>query len=281
MIFTAYLDESGTHDGSNATIMGGFMAAFKEQVILGRRLRALQHHYGFTIFHATEFKNGRGQFQGWSSEKGLALIQDMTDMVATSVSSVAIATLPNDRYRSEYRDTPRPRKVVLDSAYGLCFRMCLIHFLEEIEKRSPVKKYGSKLNIVLEHGHPNAGDAKRIFEETRQNTMALFGADPLGTITTETKKSCTRLMVADFLAYTGYMTDVQERNGVVIELAKEDRVQSKASFTKLVFDSGVLEGLSNHFAGLRSTRRRARGEAAQQRRLQSADAGTANGESGI
>ena len=96
MIFTAYLDESGTHDGSNATIMGGYMAAFREEIILGRRLRALQHHYGFTIFHATEFKNRRSEFQGWSHEKGLALIQDMTDMVATSLSSVVIATLPND-----------------------------------------------------------------------------------------------------------------------------------------------------------------------------------------
>ena len=32
MIFTAYLDESGTHDGSDATIMGGYMAAFREEV---------------------------------------------------------------------------------------------------------------------------------------------------------------------------------------------------------------------------------------------------------
>jgi Protein of unknown function (DUF3800) len=266
MIFTAYLDESGTHDGSDATVMGGFMGVFREEVILGRRLRALQHHYGFTIFHATEFKNRRGDFQGWSDEKGLALIQDMTDTVATSLSSVVIATLPNGRYRAEYRNTPRPGKVTLDSAYGLCFRMCLVHFLEEMEKRAPVRKYGSKLNVILEHGHPNAGDAKRIFEETRQNTMALYCADPLGTITTENKKSCARLMVADFLAYTGYMTDVQERAGVVIELGREDRLPSKASFTKLDFDPGVLEGLSDHFGGLRSKRRKAKGEAAARER---------------
>jgi hypothetical protein len=227
MIFTAYLDESGTHDGSNATIMGGFMGAFREEVILGRRLRALQYHYGFTIFHATEFKSRRGDFQGWSDEKRLALIQDMTDMVATSLSSVVIATLPNDRYRMEYRSTPRPRKVTLDSAYGLCFRMCLVHFLEEMERRSPVMNYGSKLNVILEHGHPNAGDAKRIFEETRQNTMVLHCADPLGTITTATKRSCARLMVADFLAYTGYMTDVQERAGVVIELGRRIEFRAK------------------------------------------------------
>jgi hypothetical protein len=69
-------------------------------------------------------------------------------------------------------------------------------------------------------------------------------------------------MVADFLAYTGYMTDVQERAGVTIELAKEDRVESKASFTKLEFDPGALEGLSDHFNGLRSIRRKAKGEAA-------------------
>ena len=179
MIFTAYLDESGTHDGSNATIIGGFMGVFREEVILGRRLRALQHNYGFTIFHATEFKNRTGDFQGWSDEKGLSLIQDMTDLVATTLSSVVIATLPNDRYRTEYRNTPRPRKVTLDSAYGLCFRMCLVHFLEEMDKREPIRKYGSKLNVILEHGHPNAGDAtKRIFEETRHNMMALYGADP-------------------------------------------------------------------------------------------------------
>jgi hypothetical protein len=278
MIFTAYLDESGTHDGSNATIMGGFMGTFREEVILGRRLRALQHHYGFTTSHATEFKNRRGDLQGWSDEKGLALIQNMTDMVAKSLSSVVIATLPNDRYRTEYRNAPRPRKVTLDSAYGLCFRMCLVHFLEEMEKWSPVRKYGSKLSVIFEHGHPNAPDAKRIFEETRQNTMALHGADPLGTITTETKQSCARLMVADFLAYTGYMTDVQERAGVVIELGTEDRIPSKASFTKLEFDPGVLEGLSDHFGRLRSMRRKAKGEAAaRERQPQSVANGSESG----
>ena len=271
MIFTAYLDESGTHEGSNATIMGGFMGNFREEVILGRRLRALQHHYRFTIFHATEFKDRRGDFQGWSDEKGLALIQDMTDAVATSLSSVVIATLPNVRYHTEYRNTPRSKKVTLDSAYGMCFRMCLVHFLEEMEKLEPVRKYGSKLNVILEHGHPNAGDAKRIFEETRQNIMAIHGADPLGTITTKTKKSCAKLMVADFLAYTGYMTDVQERASVIIELAKEDQVPSKPRFTKLEFDQGALEGLSGHFNGLRSIRRKAKGEAAaRERQSQSA-----------
>ena len=122
---------------------------------------------------------------------------------------------------------------------------------------------------MLEHGHPNAGYAKRIFEETRQNAIAIFGADPLGTITTETKTSCAKLMVADFLAYTGYMTDVQERAGIVIELGKEDRVPSKAGFTKLEFDPGILESLSDHFGALRAARRQARGEAAAlQRQLQ-------------
>jgi hypothetical protein len=35
----------------------------------GRGLKRAQDRYGFTTFHATDFKNQRGEFVGWSANK--------------------------------------------------------------------------------------------------------------------------------------------------------------------------------------------------------------------
>src|SRR3954469_9244307 len=85
VIFTAYLDESGTHDGSPVTVVAGFMGTARQWEILGRRLRTIQESYGFKIFHATAFKSKSGEFKGWPDQKCLSLTEDLTDLAADNL----------------------------------------------------------------------------------------------------------------------------------------------------------------------------------------------------
>jgi hypothetical protein len=52
----------------------------------GKRLAKLQLRYGFTIFHATEYKARRGEFAGWSDQKARALIDDMIELVRSKTA---------------------------------------------------------------------------------------------------------------------------------------------------------------------------------------------------
>ncbi len=74
VIFSAYLDESGTHGSSPVTVMAGFMGTAREWQIVERRLRALQDELWFSIFHATDFRTGSGAFRGWSDDKRMRLV---------------------------------------------------------------------------------------------------------------------------------------------------------------------------------------------------------------
>jgi hypothetical protein len=108
------------------------------------------------------------------------------------------AALDNETYASHYRTTEGSGKARLDSKYGLCFRLCLNYFILEMIKRKYRKKL-PKLYIVLEAGHPNSGDAERIFLETKKEFGSL---GILQTLTLATKDDCDPLMVADTLAHT-------------------------------------------------------------------------------
>jgi hypothetical protein len=76
VLYTAYFDEADTHGSAPTVIMASFLGTARQWELLGRRLGGFQHRYGFTIFHATEFKNKTGEFSGWSDTKCMDLVYD-------------------------------------------------------------------------------------------------------------------------------------------------------------------------------------------------------------
>jgi hypothetical protein len=74
-----------------------------------------------------------------------------------------------------------------DSAYGLCFRMCIVDFLQEIEDTCHYRKTPYVMHVTVEDGDPNVKNAERIFEEVRATVLARMHIDPLGTFRTAKK----------------------------------------------------------------------------------------------
>ena len=66
-VFTGYLDESGTHDGSPVTIMGGVLARAQQWVSFERRFDEIRERHRFQIFHTKKFKRRDGDFRGWTT----------------------------------------------------------------------------------------------------------------------------------------------------------------------------------------------------------------------
>lgn len=84
-----------------------------------------------------------------------------------------------------------------DSHYGLCFRMCLAQLGRAVRMRDN----RAILNIVLEAGHTNSGDAERIFNEFRAE-LTRAGLNNFGDFSVATKQEALPLMVADFFAHS-------------------------------------------------------------------------------
>src|SRR5208283_485100 len=94
----------------------------------------LKARYGFRVFHAKEFKSLTGQFSGWSGEKCAAFLKDFHASGADLMEGVTCA-ISNSAFEHEYRGGNAPRKLRLDSKYGLCFRNSLVHLTAQAVRR--------------------------------------------------------------------------------------------------------------------------------------------------
>jgi len=206
--FTAYLDESGTHDGSPVTVMGGILARAEQWRNFEKKFAAVQSQYGFKVWHTKKFKKRAGDFRGWTDEKCRELYRSMADVNSSGLTDVVAVTLNNASYEADYRAGELPRKARLDTKYGLCFRFCLAHLVGQVLKRRRRNRV-PPLDIVLEGGHANFGDAERIFQEEKR-IWVREGVPILRRLTKADKDECGQLMMADFAAHSEYIFEKHE-----------------------------------------------------------------------
>jgi hypothetical protein len=251
LLYTAYFDESDTHGPSPTVIMACFLGNARQWELFGRRLRNLQRRDGFTIFHATEFKSKSGEFTGWAETKCMQLVNDLTELVR--LTEGVTMYLERERYVNEYRKPPIPKKMSLDSQYGVCFRACMAHVIAIV--MADGKRH--KLNAVIEDGHPNVGDTIRIFNDMRLQVKHRLGMDLLGTMTKAKKKQSPPLMVCDFQAYT-YLRMRASKAAGGIDYAKEAPMTPRKGEAGLTF----LELLPDALQGLKAKFERDRQESA-------------------
>lgn len=245
MLYAAYFDEADTHGPAPTIIMAGFLGSAPQWEMFGRRLRKLQRREGFSIFHANEFKAKTGEFAGWDDTKCMKLVNDLTELVRDHLTEGLTVHLERERYLNEYRAPPIPRKMILDSQYGVCFRACMRQLLEIIGRDD--KRH--RLDIVIEDGHQNVGDCLRIFEDLKWRLKVRRGiADLLGTITVAKKQHSAPLMVADFLASSYSMIRTSAQSGG-LEYAQEapEPPQGQAGLTFLELLPDALRQLKADF----------------------------------
>jgi hypothetical protein len=245
VIYTAYFDEANTHGLSPTVIMAAFLGNARQWELFGRRLRALQRRDGFRIFHATEFRRRSGEFSGWSEQKCMRLVHDLTALVRDQLTEGVTVHLERDRYVNEYRSNPKPKKMNLDSQYGVCFRACMAHLIAIV--MSDGKRH--RLNAIIEAGHPNVQDTVRIFEDLRILQRRRLGVDVLGTIRIAKKAEAAPLMVSDFLGYSYSLMRASKTAGG-IDYANEAPMEPRkgeAGLTFLELSPGALPRLKEDF----------------------------------
>lgn len=247
VVFTAYFDETDTHGPSPTVIVAGFLGHAFQWRRFGQKLAKLQAREGFSIFHAKEFKARTGEFAGWPEAKRARLIAKLTELVRTTLTEGMAVSLSRERYLSEYRAPPIPRKMNLDSQYGACFRACMARLFDVMAARN----YRDTLHVVMERGHKNAGDCERIFNDLREHCKVLAGSDFLGDFTLRPKDGCPPLMVADMLAATYSMYRTQTAAGTLDPTPYMPPRQDKGKLVWLELRPDALRDLKVGFETMR------------------------------
>lgn len=243
VIFTAYLDEADTHGPDPTVVMSGFIGHAYQWRRFEVKLKRLQARDGFTIFHGKDIRGRSGEFSGWAHEKRVRLLEDLTALVRDNLTEGVTVALERDRYLNEYRAPPIPKKMNLDSQYGVCFRACMSHLIDLMMARGN----RDRLHVVIERGHHNAMDCERIFNDMK-NGLRRGGIDILGTFTIESKTSCHLLMMADFLAGThSRVLAAKEAQGLDYQAILPEPPKGEASLTFLELLPEALWNLKKHF----------------------------------
>jgi hypothetical protein len=66
MIFTAYLDESGTHAGAELSAMAGFVGDARQWRKFEKRAGKLFKRFRVDVFHTIDVRRTDKDFEGWS-----------------------------------------------------------------------------------------------------------------------------------------------------------------------------------------------------------------------
>lgn len=250
VIFTAYMDEADTHDREPTIIMSAFLGHAYQWRRFEAKLVKIQREFGFRIFHAKHFKSRSGEFSGWPPEKCKRLIAELTELVSENLTEGLAVHLEYRRFKEEYRASPVPKGMNLDSQYGVCFRACLARIMTVLRDkgRKPT------LHIVLERGNPHSGDCERIFNDFKM-LWSENGSEFFGTFTLQDKQSCMPLMVADMLAATYSMMRARKAAGELHPNAYRLKGPQKGSLAFIELAPDALVNLKLGYEAMRQKRR--------------------------
>jgi Protein of unknown function (DUF3800) len=205
VIITVYIDESGTHD-SGVTILGGWVGRLGQWATFDPKWRRLLRRNNLSYFHSRKMRQSKGEFKGWSRKKKRLFTQAAAKLALKDLEFGFTIALPDAAYEEHYVAGFRPKEIPLDSRYGLCFRYCL-----SLVPGFAKDAFGNKeldLNFLLEEGHPNAGDAERIFHRVKKqglkHPVEREIVKMLNVISFGEKAKFPGLQVADVNAYSAF-----------------------------------------------------------------------------
>jgi hypothetical protein len=153
-----------------------------------------------------------------------------------------------DDYKKYYIGQERLKGVSIDSPYGLSFRHCLGLVAElAIEK---FKHKSLDVHFVLESGHPNFGNAEKIFHEVKATTQTTPDLQRIRsvvrTISRGDKKECPGLQIADANAYVAFQNETRYNHLGFVTLPNEgtlheaEKIQRKFQFFRLSLSKPLL-----------------------------------------
>jgi hypothetical protein len=206
MIFTAYLDESGTHAGASVSALAGFVGHARQWRKFEKRVGRLSARFHVNIFHAIDVRRGDDDFEGWTVDKKIDFYDEFQHIINDTLESGVVAFLEEDDYKY-YRNLYWPKKTRPDSKYTLMFRGCLAHIVDVIGHIPDTIE--PHLYVVLEDGHKNAQDVVRNYDCVRGRLGNTGRA--LSGLSFDNKKSCLPLAAADLFAYSAWGNRVGQK----------------------------------------------------------------------
>jgi hypothetical protein len=200
MMVTAYVDESGIHQGSLVVVMAGYFAVLEEWERFEVDWNEALRQAGVSTFHATDCRHGYGFFRDMPREKRAELYKTMVQIVTSHhLIGTSSSTLLHD-YENVMSDIPKP---MFFKPYVLCFQHVLFDlydcfvqsYIDHNEELSVVcglqKDFGFEAHQLFRYVRIEAQAHSNYFERLNSITFVAENKAPL--------------QAADLLAHETYL----------------------------------------------------------------------------
>jgi len=196
MIFHAYLDDSGTHEGSGTVALAGYLSTASRWLQFESEWRNALSDFGIDMFRMSKFANRVDVFEDWTEDERRHRLQRLIEIINRNAGMSVGVGIRKQLFDSIFSEKA---KAYAGGAYGVAFACILIELANEIPKVHPE----AQVAYVLESGTPGAGEVLRIFQENMKSRsyakefrlLSLRFAD---------KRRFLPLQAADIVAYELY-----------------------------------------------------------------------------
>jgi hypothetical protein len=192
LTLTAYLDESGTHAGSPAVSVAGYLSTPEQwQVFEAEWLTALGD-FGVPSFHMTDFANRAKPFAHWNESQRRERFRRLVEIINRHALFSVGHVVPTASFDAIFSDKA---KRIVGGAYGLAATVCFLDAAKLLDPQFP----SARIKYIFEMGAEGTGQVLKTF---RQNSKDPDQRTALKLLSLQFEsKEFVPLQAADILAY--------------------------------------------------------------------------------
>ena len=197
-MFSAFLDDCGTHDGAPVVAVAGYAGYTYEWERLERDWNEFLAREGIRYYHAVEAAQGRKEFAGRDKSDRQRVHREAVQIITRYELLPVSFSIDGPWFRGRFPDAvPFGGKVIQNSALCYCFQRIAYRLAEHVAgiEATPVA-------IVMEESPGNMGDLMNLFEAfVTHPPYAHYRHCFQGPPTFRPKIGYPQLQAADVLAY--------------------------------------------------------------------------------
>jgi hypothetical protein len=193
-----YFDESGTHCGSRAVSVAGYLSTADRWLDFEKEWKQALCEYGLCpgYFHMTDFVARRGIYADWTDDERRDRLAKLICIInRNTLASVGFALPMRDYYSSFSQAAKR----YTGGAYGLAAVSCFMDASRAIQPEYAA----ARIAYVFERGVKGRGQVMKVFDQA-WDSLELREKHRLLSLKYEDKRDLVPLQAADILAYELY-----------------------------------------------------------------------------
>lgn len=196
MTFTAYFDESGTHDESKSIAVAGYISTAPLWVEFSAQWQLALNDWGLDHFHMTDFAVKAPPYDKWTESERRERLTRLITVINSNVWGSVGVVLPKKIFEGIF--TPRVSRIC-GGACGVAAIACIMDLGELLREL----KIGGSIAYVFEAGTRGIGEFARVFGSVLKDpeNKEYFR---LLSLRFEGKQDFLPLQAADLLAYELY-----------------------------------------------------------------------------